>query len=135
MNIFGKIGFFKVIFHLLLQRYVLSDENQGGSKFEKSTIRNIFLALIKFGHHSMANYFLSKDFQVETFFCRCCFISEKQQKFGTKKCRHFVTHIVKKPLDRVSLKCYDYKCSLSLWRVVRGSKLMHLDLIHGLFIS
>jgi hypothetical protein len=27
------------------------------------------------------------------------------------------------------------KCSLSLWRVVRGSKLMHLDLIHGLFIT
>jgi hypothetical protein len=27
-------------------------------------------------------------------------------------------------------------CSLSLWRVVRGSKLMHLDhLIHGLFIT
>jgi hypothetical protein len=28
-----------------------------------------------------------------------------------------------------------YKCSLSLGRVVRGSKLMHLDLIHGLFIT
>ncbi len=28
-----------------------------------------------------------------------------------------------------------YNCSLSLWRVVRGSKLMHLDLIHGLFIT
>jgi hypothetical protein len=27
------------------------------------------------------------------------------------------------------------KCSLSLWRVARGSKLMHLDLIHGLFIT
>ncbi len=28
------------------------------------------------------------------------------------------------------------ECSLSLWRVVRGSKLMHLDsLIHGLFIT
>jgi hypothetical protein len=28
------------------------------------------------------------------------------------------------------------RCSLSLWRVVRGSKLMHLDsLIHGLFIT
>ncbi len=26
-------------------------------------------------------------------------------------------------------------CSLSLWRVVRRSKLMHLDLIHGLFIT
>ncbi len=26
-------------------------------------------------------------------------------------------------------------CSLSLWRVVRGSKLMHLELIHGLFIT
>ncbi len=26
-------------------------------------------------------------------------------------------------------------CLLSLWRVVRGSKLMHLDLIHGLFIT
>jgi hypothetical protein len=26
-------------------------------------------------------------------------------------------------------------CSLSLWRVFRGSKLMHLDLIHGLFIT
>jgi hypothetical protein len=26
-------------------------------------------------------------------------------------------------------------CSLSLWRVVRGSKLMHLDLIHGLLIT
>ncbi len=27
-------------------------------------------------------------------------------------------------------------CSLSLWRVVGGSKLMHLDhLIHGLFIT
>jgi hypothetical protein len=25
-------------------------------------------------------------------------------------------------------------CSLSLWRVVRGSKLMHLELVHGLFI-
>jgi hypothetical protein len=29
----------------------------------------------------------------------------------------------------------DHECSLSLWRVVRGSKLMHLDLIHGLFIT
>jgi hypothetical protein len=30
----------------------------------------------------------------------------------------------------------DCTCSLSLWRVVRGSKLMHLDsLIHGLFIT
>jgi hypothetical protein len=29
-----------------------------------------------------------------------------------------------------------YNCSLSLWRVVQGSKLMHLDsLIHGLFIA
>ncbi len=28
-----------------------------------------------------------------------------------------------------------WPCSLSLWRVVRGSKLMHLDLIHGLFIT
>jgi hypothetical protein len=26
-------------------------------------------------------------------------------------------------------------CSLSLWRVVQESKLMHLDLIHGLFIT
>jgi hypothetical protein len=26
-------------------------------------------------------------------------------------------------------------CSLSLWRVVRGSKLMHLELIHGLCIT
>jgi hypothetical protein len=31
---------------------------------------------------------------------------------------------------------YRRSCSLSLWRVVRGSKLMHLDsLIHGLFIT
>jgi hypothetical protein len=29
----------------------------------------------------------------------------------------------------------DSMCLLSLWRVVRGSKLMHLDLIHGLFIT
>ncbi len=28
-----------------------------------------------------------------------------------------------------------WNCLLSLWRVVRGSKLMHLDLIHGLFIT
>jgi hypothetical protein len=28
-----------------------------------------------------------------------------------------------------------HNCSLSLWRVVRGSKLMHLDIIHGLFIT
>jgi hypothetical protein len=29
-----------------------------------------------------------------------------------------------------------HTCSLSLWRVVRGSKLMHLvSLIHGLFIT
>jgi hypothetical protein len=27
------------------------------------------------------------------------------------------------------------QCSLSMWRVVRGSKLMHLELIHGLFIT
>ncbi len=26
-------------------------------------------------------------------------------------------------------------CSLSLWRVARGSKLMFLELIHGLFIT
>jgi hypothetical protein len=26
-------------------------------------------------------------------------------------------------------------CLLSLWRVVRGSKFMHLDLTHGLFIT
>jgi hypothetical protein len=32
-------------------------------------------------------------------------------------------------------KVESYTCSLSLWRVVRGSKLMHLDLIHGLFIT
>ncbi len=29
----------------------------------------------------------------------------------------------------------NFNCSLSLWRVVRGSKLMHLELIHGLFIT
>ncbi len=33
-------------------------------------------------------------------------------------------------------KLFCDRCSLSLWRVVRGSKLMHLDhLIHGLFIT
>ncbi len=32
-------------------------------------------------------------------------------------------------------KYQDPSCLLSLWRVVRGSKLMHLDLIHGLFIT
>jgi hypothetical protein len=33
-------------------------------------------------------------------------------------------------------KMFPHCCSLSLWRVVRGSKLMHLDhLIHGLFIT
>ncbi len=32
--------------------------------------------------------------------------------------------------------CKERHCSLSLWRVVRGSELMHLDsLIHGLFIT
>jgi hypothetical protein len=29
----------------------------------------------------------------------------------------------------------DTNCSLSLWRVARGSKLMRLELIHGLFIT
>jgi hypothetical protein len=28
-----------------------------------------------------------------------------------------------------------YYCALSLWRVARGSKLMRLELIHGLFIT
>jgi hypothetical protein len=32
----------------------------------------------------------------------------------------------------IFVQCY---CSLSLWKVVRGSKLMHLELIHGLFIT
>ncbi len=31
--------------------------------------------------------------------------------------------------------CRSRNCSLSLWRVVWGSKLMHLHLIHGLFIT
>ncbi len=39
-------------------------------------------------------------------------------------------HVVKK-----ALLPSQRHCSLSLWRVVRGSKLMHLDLIHGLFIT
>jgi hypothetical protein len=34
----------------------------------------------------------------------------------------------------ICLYIYIY-CLLSLWRVVRGSKLMHLDLTHGLFIT
>jgi hypothetical protein len=34
-----------------------------------------------------------------------------------------------------SLDGTNYKCSLSLWRVVRGGKLMHLELIHGLFTT
>jgi hypothetical protein len=32
-------------------------------------------------------------------------------------------------------KCLCVYCSLSLWRVARGSKLMFLELIHGLFIT
>jgi hypothetical protein len=35
-------------------------------------------------------------------------------------------------LQAYYLVCY---CSLSLWRVARGSKLMRLELIHGLFIT
>jgi hypothetical protein len=36
----------------------------------------------------------------------------------------------------VALLCmYCIYCSLSLWRVARGSKLMRLELIHGLFIT
>ncbi len=38
------------------------------------------------------------------------------------------------PVYSWDLVCY-YACLLSLWRVVQGSKLMHLDLIHGLFIT
>ncbi len=33
------------------------------------------------------------------------------------------------------INSFNSSCSLSLWRVVRGSKLMDLDLIHGLFIT
>ncbi len=33
------------------------------------------------------------------------------------------------------LKMYSNYCLLSLWRVARGSKLMCLELIHGLFIT
>jgi hypothetical protein len=36
---------------------------------------------------------------------------------------------------KVAALCMACKCSLSLWRVVQGSKLMHLELIHGLFIT
>ncbi len=34
-----------------------------------------------------------------------------------------------------SLSAWGSGCSLSLWRVARGSKLMRLELIHGLFIT
>ncbi len=37
--------------------------------------------------------------------------------------------------SKESRKGQCHECSLSLWRVVRGSKLMHLELIHGLFIT
>jgi hypothetical protein len=36
---------------------------------------------------------------------------------------------------RVNILCVNHECSLSLWRAVRGSKLMRLELIHGLFIT
>ncbi len=52
---------------------------------------------------------------------------------------HGFYFIFKKQTQAVSTsiftKLVNSKCSLSLWRVVRGSKLMHLDLIHGLFIT
>jgi hypothetical protein len=35
----------------------------------------------------------------------------------------------------VTLKGSYCSCSLSLWRVARGSKRMFLELIHGLFIT
>jgi hypothetical protein len=62
---------------------------------------------------------------------------------------HFREFLVMKPIlgpedgkhesDRTKFLTLSYLlifyCSLSLWRVIWGSKLMHLDLIHGLFIT
>jgi hypothetical protein len=36
---------------------------------------------------------------------------------------------------RQKWKIGEGRCSLSLWRVARGSKLMRLELIHGSFIT
>ncbi len=38
-------------------------------------------------------------------------------------------------LSHLPCPYYHYCCSLSLWRVARGSKRMFLELIHGLFIT
>jgi hypothetical protein len=39
------------------------------------------------------------------------------------------------PVNPYKLKIIMCSCSLSLWRVARGSKLMRLELIHGFFIT
>jgi hypothetical protein len=61
-----------------------------------------------------------EDFQVENFFFRCRFNSEKRQKFGYEKCPHIVTHIAKKTLNRGSLKCLDFKWG-SWWKGLKSS--------------
>ncbi len=51
-------------------------------------------------------------------------------------CQKLSVFMNKLQLNNSTDEKHDVKtCSLSLWRVVRGSKLMHLDLIHGLFIT
>jgi hypothetical protein len=58
------------------------------------------------------------------------------QKVGDSviKIRRWVVKLVS-DYPPVRLVFIRTNCSLSLWRVVRGSKLMHLELIHGLFIT
>ncbi len=51
---------------------------------------------------------------------------KKKLHHGTSKTFNFFA-------IRYKLSCWN--CSLSLWRVARGSKLMFLELIHGLFIT
>jgi hypothetical protein len=57
------------------------------------------------------------------------------KQYVTKRYGYKTVTVTKQYTLQNGTCCKNGTCSLSLWRVVRGSKLMHLDLIHGLFIT
>jgi hypothetical protein len=59
--------------------------------------------------------------------CICKQVSYNQRK----KVSFCINHMESFKSYRSTMK--QHTCSLSLWRAVRGSKPMHLELIHGLF--
>jgi hypothetical protein len=70
---------------------------------------------------------LGQDLMIGTIFYLSYFLLDTTFKRG--RGANFLTMVFDKSASLNS------PCSLSLWRVVRGSKLTHLEIIHDLFIT